>query len=111
MRQVRFTKPLPAEGGAPLLAFWASLSSTSLLLDEPAIYLQMVNEQARFVISLARQYETPALGAKALLVAAHNALVAFLQQSGNQPQLIYRHLSHVLRDAMIQRALTEHAEL
>ena len=106
MRQVRFSKPLPAEDVAQLLVFWASLSSSSSQMDEPATHLQLVKEQARFVISLARQYQRPALGAEALLAAAHSALVAFLKQSVNQPQIISRHLPHVLRDAMIQLAST-----
>jgi len=70
------------------------------------MHQQLVNEQVRFVISLARQYQRPALGAEALLAAAHGALVAFLKQSVNQPQIISRHLPYVLRDAMIQLTST-----
>jgi hypothetical protein len=101
MRQVRFSKLLPAEDEAQLLAFWASLCSSSPQLDEPATHQHLINEQGRFVISLARQYQMPALGAEALLAAAHSALVAFLTHSGNQPKVIRRHFAHVLRDAMI----------
>jgi len=59
MRKFRFSKPLLAEDEAQLLAFWASLSSSSPQLDEPAIHQHLVNDQARFVISLARQHISP----------------------------------------------------
>ena len=102
MRKFRFSKPLPAEDKARLLAFWDSLNSSSPLLKEPAIQQPRVNDLARFVISLARQYQRPALGTEALLAAAHDALVAFLHQNGNQPEVFDRRLAHVLREAMIQ---------
>ena len=102
MRQVNFSKPLPAEDEAQLLAFWHCLNSSNTLLDETTIHQPMVDNQARFAISLARQYQSSTMGVEALLAAAHSALAAFLKQSSNQPQIIGRHLPHVLRDAMIQ---------
>ncbi|WP_345236818.1 hypothetical protein [Hymenobacter saemangeumensis] len=104
MRQIRFSKPFPDEKEAQLLAFWTSLSSVSPLLKQSVLHQFRVNEQARFAISLVRQYQGPALTPNALLAAAHGALVAFLNQAGNPPDVIDRHLAQVLREAVIQFA-------
>ena len=102
MHPFRFSKPLAAEESERLRTFWTSLSHRGSRLDTPAIHQRWVDEHARFVIALARQHQRPTLEPEALLEAAHRALVAFLNQTGNQPEVIDRHLHLVLREAMIQ---------
>jgi hypothetical protein len=102
MRHVSFSKSIKKEDVTQLLGFWSSLSRCGTQLDNPVIHQPVVDAQARFIIALARQFQSPALSMQSLLVGAHNALVAFLNQTGNQPEIIDRYLAQVLRDAMNQ---------
>ena len=101
MRKLRFSKPLLAADEAQLVAFWDALCSGKPPLEELDSQQPRIKDQARFAISLARQYQSPAVGVEALLAAAHGALVTFLAQTENRPGVIDHRLANVLREAMI----------
>ena len=110
MRQLQFTKQphaLTPEGAREqaeqvesLLLQWAALGSAGLS-PEAAALQPLVAQNARFVVSLARQYQNQGVSTEALLTVAHEALIALLNRCAHRPVELDNMLAHTLRNAMI----------
>ena len=60
---------------AELLALWSGLGPAGLTVEASAL-LPLLTDNARFVISLARQYQNQGVSQEVLVKAAHAALIA-----------------------------------
>jgi hypothetical protein len=85
------------------LEYWATLTASPL--PNPA-HQQLIIANARFVVSLARQYEQQGCSQQELLDAAYRTLVHQLQTAS--PAQVDRFLAHALRQAMLLALGTKH---
>jgi len=107
MRQLQITKSrISAESGEQikqleaLLSQWAALGSAGLSPAAAALH-PLIAQNARFVASLARQYQHRDVSQEALITAAHGALITLLNQHAHRPDRLDEVLALALRNAMI----------
>lgn len=109
MRQLQFTKQPHAPTSEEmreqagqvesLLLRWTVLGSASLS-PEAAVLQPLVEQNARFVVSLTRQFQNQGVSTEALLTAAHGALIVLLNQYAHRPEELDNVLALGLRNAM-----------
>ena len=117
MRQLQFTEQHHTPEGMReqaeqvefLLLRWAALGSTGLS-PEAAALQPLVEQNARFVVSLTQQFQNKGVSTEALLAAAHGTLIVLLNQYAYCPDKLDKLLTLDLRNAMataIQAQATE----
>ncbi|MDO7848707.1 hypothetical protein Q5H92_20240 [Hymenobacter sp. M29] len=89
-----------AEQVAELLNLWAGLDAASLT-DEAQALQPLLAGNARFVISLALQYQKQGGSQEVLVKAAHEALIKLLNQYAGHPEKLDKLLPVALRNAMV----------
>lgn len=84
----------------PLLLLWATLGSAGLSPAAAALR-PVIEGNARFVVSLAKQYQHHGVSQEMLVTAAHGVLIALLNQHPHHSDKLDKVLPLALRNAMI----------
>lgn len=110
MREFSFTSPshIEVQEGsdaharqvASLLALWSSIS-TECLTAEALVSRPLIDANARFVVSLAYQYQNQGVSLEVLVTAAHRALITSLNQYAGRPDALDKVLTLGPRNAMV----------
>ena len=110
MRQLNLSKPTHAETPEgireqteqteSLLLSWAALGSVGLTPEASALQ-PFINGNARFVASLAKQYQNKGVSQETLVAAAHEALITVLNQYAHCLDKLNKVLVPALRNAML----------
>ena len=91
--------PQHEEHTATLLAQWAALGSTGLSAE--ALVLQpWLAGNARFIVSLAKQYPHPTVSQETVVAAAHEALITLLNRYAHRADKLEKVFVLTLRSAM-----------
>ncbi len=85
---------------ASLLALWSSLS-TECLTAEALVSRPLIDANARFVVSLAHQYQNQGVSLEVLVTAAHRALIALLNRYPSRPGALEKVMTIGLRNSMV----------
>lgn len=85
---------------ASLLALWSSLS-TECLTAEALASRPLIDANARFVVSLAQQYQNQGVSQEVLVRAAHETLITLLNQYAGRPGALDKVMTLGLRNAMV----------
>lgn len=108
MRQLQINKSRPPEELREqanqferLLLLWASFGATGLIPEASALQ-PLIDGNARFVASLARQYQNRGVSTEALVTAAHMALITVLNQYAHRQDKLDKVLALTLRNAMLE---------
>ena len=83
----------------PLLLRWAALGSTGLS-PEAAVLQPLIDGNARFVASLAKQYQNQGVSLDMLITIAHRVLVTLLNQYAHRQDKLHKVFVIALRNAM-----------
>ena len=118
MRKLSFTSPshievkegsdAHARQVASLLALWSSISTESLTA-EALVSRPLIDANARFVVSLAHQYQNQGVSLEGLVAAAHETLITLLNQYAGQPDELHKLMALALRNS-IADAIKRHAD-
>ena len=107
MRSLHIVNPRTASTGMPqhdehtatLLAQWAALGSTGLSAE--ALVLQpWLEGNARFIVSMAKQYPHPTLSQETVVAAAHGAMITLLNRYAQRADKLEKVFVLTLRNAM-----------
>jgi DNA-directed RNA polymerase sigma subunit (sigma70/sigma32) len=88
-----------AEQVAELLNLWGGLNSAGLTAEAQALQ-PLLAYNARFVVSLALQYQKQGVSQEVLVKAAHEALIKLLNQYAGHPEKLDKLLALTLRNSM-----------
>jgi len=88
-----------AEQVAELLALWNGLGFAGLTTDAMA-QQPLLASNARFVVSLAHQYQNQGVSQEVLVKAAHAALITVLNQYAGRPDALNKVMTLALRNSM-----------
>ena len=83
-----------------LLALWSGLGSAGLTSGAQALH-PLLSDNARFVVSLAQQYQNQGVNQEALVTAAHEVLITLLNQYAGRPDELDKVMAYALRDSMV----------
>ncbi|WP_210520805.1 hypothetical protein [Hymenobacter terricola] len=85
---------------AKLLTLWSGLGAAGLSVE--ALALQpLLADNARFVVSLAQQYQNQGVSQEVLVRAAHETLITLLNQYAGRPGALNKVMTLGLRNAMV----------
>lgn len=85
---------------AKLLALWSELGSQGMTAEAMAQQSALA-ENARFVVSLARQYQNQGVSQEVLVTAAHGTLITLLNQYAGSPGKLVTVMAPALRNCMV----------
>ena len=85
---------------ADILALWSQLGAAGLTREAETLQPLLI-DNARFVISLARQYQNQGVSQEVLVRAAHEALIILLNQCAGRPDKLNKAVALALRNSMI----------
>ena len=85
---------------AELLSLWAGLGSAGLTAEAMAQQLLLAGN-ARFVVSMAQQYQNQGVSQEVLVRAAHEVLITVLNQCAGRPDTLNKVMTLALRNSMI----------
>jgi hypothetical protein len=110
MRKVNITSPAAAPEetstraaqDTALLTLWSGLGSAGLTTKSAAALplLPLLENNARFVISLVKQYQKQGISPEALVKAAHASLITLLNQYAGRRDALDKGMTLALRNAM-----------
>ena len=83
-----------------LLVLWSGLGSDGLTAETLALQ-PLLADNARFVISLAQQYQNQGVSQEVLVRAAHEALITLLNQYAGRPDKLDKVMALALRNSMV----------
>jgi hypothetical protein len=107
MRKVNITSRTAAPEGTntraaqdtALLTLWSDLGPADLTAAALPL-LPLLQNNARFVISLAKQYQKQGISPEALVKAAHASLITLLNQYAGRRDALDKRMTLALRNAM-----------
>ena len=110
MRKLSIVKPhnagTPSEADAhtaqvaDILALWSQLGAAGLTREAETLQPLLI-DNARFVISLARQYQNQGVSQEVLVRAAHEAFIILLNQYAGRPDKLDKVMALALRNSMV----------
>lgn len=89
-----------------LLALWSGLGSAGLTVEASAL-LPLLTDNARFVISMARQYQNQGVSQEVLVKNAHAALLTILNHYAGRPEKLSKVMVLAIRNSMITTIQTQ----